>query len=430
MALAPTPVVYRVLDDERPSPDEVAAQEFRYGARILYVNSDAPAPAEPTRVEGLVIHSTVAETKRFVGSENPILEHLEAFQRIENDKYFEAELIRSVAPRAFARTELVGTVWQRPEGLGDEAYLSLLERQMHERYPRGFVLKPLSSFSTDGRFPSERTSFVPLWKAFHATARPMHAGLEAEGVHPTHIHLKLKLEPSYPGRILDALLSAPDTVIIQERLPIAEVDGVPDEYRVHVIGGRVLQGATQHRWNIRRVLRAERIRTIEAFVQGIVRGLPHPYDRLTYGVDVVALRDGSLAFMEGNAGWESQYFYASTDLWVANLMAERYLGAPTPFLRQFRGFETTRGLAAKIDALRRLLDLAPLRPAVAEKEPMTEVLSRARTVLLAEFRKAPSRRQLAVLQRAIAELELDPYLTYDEIDELAERERGITRRAA
>src|SRR6185437_8543026 len=113
------------------------------------------------------------------------------------------------------------------------------------------------------------------WRAFKASAEPEMTELRAAGLDDTDIHLRLKAEPSYPGRILDALFTDPAR--------LAEVD---------------------------------------AFVQGLVGRLPAPYDALTYGVDVVGLADGSLAFMEGNAGWESQYFYADCDLWVANLMAQ------------------------------------------------------------------------------------------------------------
>ena len=187
-----------------------------------------------------MLHSTLAETRYFLGTRNPILEHHDALRRIENDKYFEAELISAVAPNAFARTELVGQRWRKPPEMSARSYLAKVEREMHERYPNGFVLKPISSFSTDGKFPSDRTAFVKLWTSFKNAAARRVAELEAQGVDPTDIHLKLKNRPTYPGRILNALLTDPDSVMIQERLDIAVWDGVLEEYRVHVVGGRVL----------------------------------------------------------------------------------------------------------------------------------------------------------------------------------------------
>ena len=110
--------------------------------------------------------------------------------------------------------------------------------------------------------------------------------------------------------------------------------------------------------------------------------LPAPYNVLTYGVDVVGLKDRSLVYMEGNAGWESQYFYADTDVWVANLMAAHYAAQPTPFLQRFRRFAATKGLRAKIHRLRQLLKHKWLHEAVSKVDPVTEVLARARAVLL------------------------------------------------
>ena len=101
--------VYRVLQQPMPSRlADIQADEYRYGARILYM--DGPPPAEPVRVDGIVVHSTLAETAHFLGTRNPLLEHASALERIENDKFFEAELVRSVAPHAMPRTELIGRI--------------------------------------------------------------------------------------------------------------------------------------------------------------------------------------------------------------------------------------------------------------------------------------------------------------------------------
>jgi hypothetical protein len=126
--------------------------------------------------------------------------------------------------------------------------------------------------------------------------------------------------------------------------------------------------------------------------------------------------------MEGNAGWESQYFYAEFDVWVANLMAEHYAGRPTPLLARFRRFAATPGLAPKIAALRQLLGHRALHDAIRTGEPITELLAQARLVLLDELRRSPSRAALELLLDAILEFKLEPYFSHDElveIDELA-----------
>jgi hypothetical protein len=68
----PASVLYRVL--QGPPPSRPEQEEHRYGAKLLYV--EGPAPAEPVRVDGTVVHSTLAETRYFVGDCNPILEHV------------------------------------------------------------------------------------------------------------------------------------------------------------------------------------------------------------------------------------------------------------------------------------------------------------------------------------------------------------------
>jgi hypothetical protein len=270
------PPVYRVLQKPMPSRlADIRAEEYRYGARILYV--DGPPPAEPVSVDGTVIHSTLVEVAHYVGSHNPLLEHLEALQRIENDKFFEAELIRSVAPEAMARTELVGRIWRKPADLDPYAYLAALEQAMSARYPRGFVLKPIAGFAADGRFPSECTPFAALWAAYKTDVEPEITRLQGEGMDASDLHYRLRNAPAYPGRILDALLDDPESVMIQERIEIAASYGAIEEYRVHVVGGRVLAGATQHRWGHYRSVSLERIAQVEAFVQDLMSKLPAPY---------------------------------------------------------------------------------------------------------------------------------------------------------
>lgn len=421
--------VYRVLQQAAPERlAQLARDEFRYGAKILYV--DGPPPAKPVQVDGIVVHSTLEEAAYYIGTSNPLLEHLEAFRRIEHDKYFEAELVRGVVPAAYARTELVSHIWPAAAG-GDapsaEVRLRRLEAEMHARYPGGFVLKPISSFSTDGQFPSERTPFAALYAAYLVEAKPAADALRAAKTDETEAHLQLKQLPSYPGRILDAVLHAPHTVMIQERLDIAEADGVIDEYRVHVVGGEVLEGATEHRWDNYRALAPAKIREAEAFVGAVMQKLPAPYNALTYGCDVVRLTDGSLRLMECNPGWESQYFYAEFDVWVANVLAARYAGAPTTLLNKFRRFQRARSIPTKLGHLRQLLAHRALRD--GDKASVTELHAQAAHVLIDELPRI-SAADCELVVAAIADLGLDPYLSLGELDTLAQAQQRVAATAA
>jgi hypothetical protein len=386
--------VYRVFQQAAPSTlTDLARDEFRYGAKILY--ADGPPPVHPVEVDGTVIHSTIHDAAYFLGTSNPLLDHLGAFQRIEHDKHLEAELVRAAAPEAFAGTERVSDVWPISTGRPDPTRLREIEAEMHARYPRGFVLKPISSFATDGKFPSDRTPFAPLHAAYLDEAKPVAEQLSVDGTDATDAHLRLNQLPSYPGRVLDDVLVAPEKVIIQERLDIATDDGVIDEYRVHVVSGRVLAGGTQHRWDNYRALTPARIRQAEALVASVISRLPAPFDRLTYGVDVVRLTDDSFRIMELNPGWESQYFYAEYDVWVANLLAEHYAGEPTPLLAKFRRFEQARSIATKLTQLHELLDHRALRD--AEPASLTELQARAAHALVAALEGTPRGEQVRVL---------------------------------
>lgn len=418
------PKVYRVVEGPKPRDAvQLRADAYQWGVELLYVEGEPPLA--PVQVDGIVLHSTFEETRYFRGTENPFLEFYDALKLIEDDKGFEAELIQSVAPEAMPRTQIVGKWKSLPDPRNPENFLRSLEQEMHQLFPRGFVLKPRSSFATDGKFPSERTPFVELWQRYRNGAARRIQQLQAQGVSSADIHLELRADPTYPGRILDALLTQPETIIIQERVQIATTSGeIAEEYRVHVYGGKVLVGATEHRWDDYSHIQEQRLRQAEEFVQNVVSRLPSPYNRLSYGVDVVFTTDGRLQIFETNAGWESQYSYADTDLWVANLVAEFYQGQATPFLVDFRQFEAEVGLEAKIIRLRELLRRPELIEAVEEGSSITEVLSRARSVLLAEYRSDPSPQKLKALKRAIREFHLEPYFTLEEWAELGFKPRS------
>ncbi|CAN5909781.1 hypothetical protein BH11MYX2_BH11MYX2_12580 [soil metagenome] len=409
--MRPPHTVYRTLQASAPAtPAERAHDEFRYGAKILYV--DGSPPVNPVEVEGVVVHSTVEEAAYYTGTSNPMLDHVGALLRIGNDKHFEAKLLCAAAPDAFARTELVSDVWPQRAGADASQQLAEIEAAMHARYPRGFVLKPTSSFATDGKFPSNLTPFCALHAAYLAEEKPIAERFVAEGKDATEAHLELNKLPSYPGRVLDAVLTDPETVIIQERLDIAQVDDVADEYRVHVVSGRVLERGTEHRWDNYRALAPDRVRSAEALVDRVIARLPVPYDRLTYGVDVVRLTDDSFRIMELNAGWESQYFYAEYDIWVANRLASHYAGAPTPLLAKFATFEQAPSVSTRLAHLQSLLAHPAL--ANAERSALSEILAQAARVLVTTLAEAPSEEHLDVLV-AIDQFDLTPFLSRAEL---------------
>lgn len=426
---------YRVFDGPRPATAaERAANEFLYGAKILYTE-DVDLSKGPTRVKGTVWHSTVEQSRFYIGSHNPVLEELDLLKKLENDKWFEAEVLQRHAPEAFPKTENMANVLDElgvdlskvspPQRAAAAAQLSA---RLRKRYPEGFFMKSIDGFDSDGQFPTEKTDFASTYKEYKRGAEPKMAKLSRANPDTVVVHQEMKGTPGYEGRFIDELFRDPRRIILQERLRISIASTVQDgssirkillEYRVHVVQGRVLKGGTLSRWDYASPSSGE-LRRVERFVQGVLDRLPEEFRRLSYAIDVLATENGILKIIELNTGGDSGYLYPDYDVWVTNLLASKYTGKPTALQKLFAKFESAPTLAAKERHLDRLLKHKALKFVNRSDEPMASLLGRAKDTLMRDVLANPTHETASRFVLTAKRFGLEPFLNESEIAALAE----------
>jgi hypothetical protein len=420
---------YRIIDGPNPGPRQATIDRYIYGAEVLYTG-DAHPDRGPIQVQGTVWHSNLAEAKYYVGTHNPVIEQRGILALIESNKWEEAKLLMAHIPGAFPKTENLAEII-REIRLGKELSasetLKLISHELRVRYPEGFFLKPVSGFSSDGTFPSERSDFAAVYEAYLRDVKPVieRRLIETAGDADT-VHLELKRTPNYEGRVFEELLTHAENVIVQTKLDpaIGAILHTPQgpkpliiEYRVHVVEGTVLQGATETRWEDTRGVSSEAYTQVEAFAQRMVSRLPSEMRGMCFGMDVMQTKDGRFMIIELNAGGESQYLYPDTDLWVANLLAKRFRGQ-TELLAQFENFSNQPTLQAKEAALAKLLKLDEIKALAAEVSPITELLTHAKEVLLEDLRALPNHSNAMDVMMSLKRFKLESYLTISEIEQL------------
>jgi hypothetical protein len=418
-------VFHRIVDGPHPSARQEAIDRYTYGADVLYtgdVHGDAPKP-----VTGVVWHSNLAEGRYFRGDRNPVIDQESTLKLIEDNKWEESKLLMKYLPDVFPRTENLGELLSSLGLSRTAANLPAIEAALRARYPEGFFLKPSAGFNSAGTFPTETTDFASLYSRFSKNVRPKIETM-SRNHDATDVHLALKDTPDYSGRVLQALLEDPRSVIIQAKISpavgatVRAKDGhfktLVEEYRVHVVEGEVLVGGTQNRWEDARSLSRSDVAQVEQFVSEQLERLPDPLRKMCFGMDVMRTSDGGFKIIELNAGGESGYLYPETDIWVTQLLARRY-GGPAPLLREFDAIRALPTLQAKEGAFGALLGSPELRALAKEVEPVTELLAQAKDLFLTEVRASPTRENAFVIVPTLRKFALEHYLTNEDIELLA-----------
>lgn len=304
---------YRIVDGPNPGPRQQKIDELLYGAKVLYTGD---AKRRPTQVDGVVWHTELKQERYFVGTENPVIENRAMLKQLEDDKWEEAKLLQKYAPEALPRTENMGEIGLPLTRLSLPEVFALLRR----RYPEGFFLKPVGGWNSNGGFPSDKTDFA-------------------------------KLSP-FERQVFRLLFRHPEAVLVQERLRLAVSGASPDgkpiveEYRVHLVQGQILRGATVHRWHDEIPMRlSENGRKAERFVEELLKKLPPEFQKMSAGLDVMITQDGECKTADLNVGGASGYLYPDDSLWLTQLLAEHYTGKPTPLQSKKRAW--MKRLAAK-----------------------------------------------------------------------------------
>jgi hypothetical protein len=187
--------------------------------------------------------------------------------------------------------------------MSDGEKLDRLQASLRKRFPKGYVVKPVSGAASGG-VPTHQQKWSEL--------------------------LKGKGDPEHARWVQDTLKN-PKDYMFQEYIPIAKnkamfatppksagkvgrnikIHGdVPSEYRVHVFGGRVVPGGSSHRWAAGQEMnpfRRKEFKEMEKFVQDNVDKLPKSRTGVPMAMDVAKTTDGKWRIIESNPGGESGF---------------------------------------------------------------------------------------------------------------------------
>jgi hypothetical protein len=275
--------LHRLTHEELPG----RADELR---QLLRGQKLKPATAVE-EIEGALINQGEPWLHRgYRGSVNPTGDIQDAM-RIGWDKQREAEFLQKympgVGPTPFGTVEDYLTKGMRRRGT--EAQTAALQRALLKKRPEGFIIKPRAGAAT------------------------------GDIIRSTDDLTQLLTDPGQKGRWVRDMLENPQSYVVQEHLPIATerrlpfIGGkhhpgqaqLPVEYRVHVVGGRIVPGAISRRYGTVGSLNPLKTRREK---QELIRQLqPHleklpaqTRQEMLLGMDVVRTPGGQFRVIETN----------------------------------------------------------------------------------------------------------------------------------
>jgi hypothetical protein len=359
---------FRVLysDDPALKLDQRLVQEA-YGARFIVLPAEGKAPANPSRYAGIVFHTDDADFDWAKGTRNPQMDFaaLEGeicrqfpFVHDINDKWDEYLFLNRTAPgisepETHLASEFVSAALQGAQdpqldalaakvageiGIHDPAVLKQLVlvekvRVLAQGKLGKGIVKLRQSFHSEGRLPRTHKDWMTLFANYLVKTKPQVEKLESSLTGTTSsIEDEIVSLPYIEGRILEAMLAHPETVIIQKMVEIQK------EIRVHVVEGAILEGATFLRMNpLGAYLTPDEIERVESEVRtSFLARLPASLSRFSCTCDVVLMKGARQpSIIDLNAGLASGYYFPEDDIYTTNLLAAHYTKHSTPLLQQF-----------------------------------------------------------------------------------------------
>jgi hypothetical protein len=304
-----------------------------YGTEIIY-EADAPQKKGTVR-KGAVWKDqgwepTKVKEGHTLGTENQAL-----YDALDN-KWAEYDVVSKAMPEAMAPTVLAKNFIEEmglkvPRNKADRAvFLESLEAKLHERFPKGFFVKGVQDFNTGGNLPTNKSNFRALYEGYHREFVPFE-----KKVGPNQD--LLRSHPFQGGRMLNDMLKNPESVVIQERMDLKKwtkkelpIHKQPfQEFRVHVVRGQVVPGASSHRWSLAKtMLDRKNMKGAEAFTQQLFDKLPDNIKKnMAFSPDIVQMADGSFKVIELNVGGNSGFLHRNP--LAANKMVEAVTGRET-----------------------------------------------------------------------------------------------------
>lgn len=288
--------IFRAGDDLHEIPEAAAidrANKVMVGkAEPLKIKGAIQTAADPHELKGIKSDLALSSTpKEF--AEGKIAD------KLQEAKYLEATGIGAKSESAAGYMEKVKAGAPK----SDMAALDELQATLSKKYPNGYVVKPIGEAYAPG-VPTHKQRFADI--------------LGPNG-NPEH------------KKWMRGVLDKSDDYMVQEYIPIAKERGllakrpvkpgeaarkvrlggeVPTEYRVHVYGGKVVPGATVHRWAGGAELnpfRRKEIQQMEAEIQKAIGKLPGNRTKIPMAMDVVKDTSGKWRIIEANIGTQSGF---------------------------------------------------------------------------------------------------------------------------
>lgn len=414
-----------------------------YGTELFiidYVNE--PPPAEPRRLEGIVIHidpdPRTGDPKWVVGDRNPLLDFAGVRRQVTrlfpgirdlDDKYDGYRFITKVVPENGAPTMKLGSRFNRgplskPVREGIERHvdetlrkygldpaanrelrarairLGKIQTRINETLGTSFV-KVRDLNNSEGRLPRSNKDWADLYVDYWVNVKPKVVEAEArsaaEGIPLPELLVEI---PRAEGRVLDVLLENPGKVVVQKR------EELHREVRAHFVEGELLEGTTFLRfYRPNEYLPSHERAAIEGFVREVfVPGLERlglDPKRFSMTPDIVILKKPGLKralaqaragnhralyrfirILDENVDMQSGYFYPQEDLFTTGRFAKRFTGRDTVFLREFEEFKGLPLGPAKVGRLRAILErYAPFLKGNVQESFWDRVISHYQEVL-------------------------------------------------
>ena len=270
---------------------------------------------------------------------------------LQADKLFEHQFVERHVPGAMAPSEGIHSVLGHNKSTPkseEAAVLSALQKELREAYPEGFVIKDVQGRQSGGNFPSEKHDFNELLKGYREKGLKEKAyyGVTGQDLDKDNaLYRELAQDPHYAGRVLEGLLSAPRSAMVQARLPLAKLEGgharlnralgggnPTKEVRVHIENGVAVPELATSRFDILgSVLDDKGHRAAVEFAQQAVNKFPEAERRGTYGMDIAPLEGGGHKIIETNPGGMSGLIQG-TDPRVAANLHKYYTGQYSPMV--------------------------------------------------------------------------------------------------
>jgi len=356
-----------------------AQVEAAYGSRYVVVNADKK-PKEPILVPGVLVN-TAEDDDAWVKAELPQNNVGYNFDKKMSDlggKFSEYQFVirhtpkqgRNLAPpkmiegntilkKSLLSDEELAT-WRQIDDLNTRearAFRSLITKKVEAVSPEKLediknsimkymggdsILKPNFRNHSEGNVPKAKASknWAASWEGYIKTTRPKieQKLRELENKKSSESLQTFIFDWDFiEAKVLEELLLDPQSVVIQKMIDISK------EVRVHIVRGKILEGATFLRmYPLGQYLTKAEINNIEKNVNSLfLNNLPK--DILFTSSSDIAIEKGTgkMYLLDLNPGYYSGYFFPEEDLFTTHRLAKSFTKTDSAFLRRFEDFKNT-----------------------------------------------------------------------------------------